>query len=144
MDPVAEYMQTDQKNKKDKYVYLNRLAKKGQILFVGSSLMEQFPVNELLMSRGIFKTIYNRGIGSFTTAQMLESMEEMVFGLEPSRIFINIGTNDIADPGYRLEKLIENYREILRRIREGLPEAETNVLAFYPVNETDKLPEAWA
>lgn len=66
---------------------------------------------------------------------MLESMEEMVFGLEPSRIFINIGTNDIADPGYRLEKLIENYREILRRIREGLPEAETNVLAFYPVND---------
>ena len=46
MDPVAEYMQTDQKNKKDKFVYLNRLAKKGQILFAGSSLMEQFPVNE--------------------------------------------------------------------------------------------------
>ena len=42
--------------------------------------MEQFPVNELLMTNGMNQVIYNRGIGGFTTTDMLEYMEEMVFG----------------------------------------------------------------
>ena len=60
----------------------DRYARKGQILFTGSSLMEQFPINELLMSNGMPQVIYNRGIGGFTTDDMLQHMEEMVFGTE--------------------------------------------------------------
>ena len=60
--------------------------------------MEQFPINELLMNNGMqIHVIYNRGIGvGFTTDNMLEYMDEMVFGTELTRVFINIGTNDIA------------------------------------------------
>ena len=65
----------------------------------------------------------------------------MVFGTEPSRIFINIGTNDIGSPDYQLEALLERYEEIIVRIQERLPEAEINMMAYYPVNETDKIPE---
>ena len=68
-------------------------------------------------------------------------MEEMVFGTEPSRIFINIGTNDIGNPAYRLEDLLERYARILSIIQERLPEAEIYVMAYYPVNETDKIPD---
>ena len=76
---------------------------------------------------------------------MLANMEEMVFATEPSRIFINIGTNDIGSPDYQLEKLMENYEKILTRIRERLPQAEIYMMAYYPVNETDKLPDTeWA
>ena len=32
------------------YRYINEVVVKGQILFTGSSLMEQFPINELLMT----------------------------------------------------------------------------------------------
>ena len=136
MDPMQAHMMEEFETKKRSFSYLNKIAKKGETLFVGSSLMEQFPINELLMSRGINKTIYNRGIGGYTTELMLNSLEEMVFGLEPSRIFINIGTNDISEPTYTLEKLISNYRQILTRIQERLPEAEITLLAYYPVNET--------
>ena len=86
--------------------------------------------------------IYNRGIGGFTTDDMLQYMEEMVYGTEPSRIFINIGTNDISRPEYRLETLMANYRKILTQIRERLPQAEITLMAYYPVNETDKLPDS--
>ncbi len=76
---------------------------------------------------------------------MLQYMEEMVFGTEPSTIFINIGTNDIGKPDYQLETLMERYEEIISRIQERLPEARINMMAYYPVNETDKLPdEEWA
>lgn len=131
----------EQREKLERYRILNQEVKKGEILFTGSSLMEQFPVNELLMTGGIDKVIYNRGVGGFTTDDMLECMEEMVFGTEPSKIFINIGTNDISKADYRLEKLMENYEKILLKIQERLPGAEIYVMAYYPVNETDKIPE---
>ena len=57
--------------KVEKYRVLNTMVKEGQILFTGSSLMEQFPINELQMDFGIKEIIYNRGIGGFTTADML-------------------------------------------------------------------------
>lgn len=141
MDFFKELMHREQQEKLERFRVLNRNVRKGEILFTGSSLMEQFPINELLMTNGMDQVIYNRGIGGFTTTDMLEYMEEMVFGTEPSRIFINIGTNDIGSPDYRLEALLERYEEIISRIRERLPEAEITMMAYYPVNETDKVPE---
>lgn len=141
MDFFKEFMHRDQQDKLERFRILNQNVKKGEILFTGSSLMEQFPINELLMTNGMDQVIYNRGIGGFTTTDMLENMEEMVFGTEPSRIFINIGTNDIGSPDYRLEALMERYEEIIFRIQERLPETEITMMAYYPVNETDKVPE---
>ena len=141
MDYFKELMHREQQDKLERYRILNQNVKKGEILFTGSSLMEQFPVNELLMTNGMDQVVYNRGIGGFTTTDMLQHMEEMVFGTEPSRIFINIGTNDIGSPDYQLEALLERYEEIIVRIQERLPEAEINMMAYYPVNETDKIPE---
>ncbi len=140
-----EQMLRDQQEKLERFRILNQNAKKGEILFTGSSLMEQFPINELLMTKGMHQVVYNRGIGGFTTEDMLRNMEEMVFAVKPRKIFINIGTNDIGSQGYRLEKLMENYGKIITQIRERLPEAEIYMMAYYPVNETDKLPEGeWA
>ncbi len=141
MDFFKELMHREQQDKLERYRILNQNVRKGEILFTGSSLMEQFPVNELLMTNGMDQVIYNRGIGGFTTMDMLQYMEEMVFGTEPSRIFINIGTNDIGSPDYQLEALLERYEEIISRIQERLPEVEINMMAYYPVNETDKIPE---
>jgi len=141
MDQIMEFMKMDQQQKIDKYRILNEMAIKGQILFTGSSLMEQFPINELLVDFDMDYVIYNRGVGGFKTDDMLEHMEEQIFGTEPSRIFINIGTNDISMPDYTLEKLMENYKAILTSIQERLPEAEVYLMAYYPVNEVDKVPE---
>ncbi|MDE7331652.1 MAG: lysophospholipase [Lachnospiraceae bacterium] len=141
MDAFKEMMKREQQDKLARYRVLNQNVIKGGILFTGSSLMEQFPINELLMTNGMTQVIYNRGIGGFTTDDMLLNMEEMVFAVEPSRIFINIGTNDIGNPDYRLEALVENYGKIIAEIQKRLPEAEITMLAYYPVNETDKLPE---
>ncbi len=132
-------MRREQEEKLERYRVLNRNVQKGRILFTGSSLMEQFPINELLMTNGMSQVIYNRGIGGFTTGDMLQHMEEMVFGTEPSKIFINIGTNDIGSPDYKLEALLEKYEKIISLMKERLPEAEIYMMAYYPVNEKDKV-----
>lgn len=36
---------------------------------------------------------------------------------------------------------MRKYERIITLIRERLPETEINMMAYYPVNETDKLPE---
>ena len=100
--------------------------------------MEHFPVNELLMNKGINKIVYNRAVGGFTTNDLLDHMEEMVFGVEPSKIFINIGTNDIGASNYLLDNLIKNYKIILMKIKERLPETNVYVMAYYPINEVAK------
>lgn len=141
MDSFEEFMKNEQMGKIEKFRYLNESAKKGETLFTGSSLMEHFPINELLMDYGMENVIYNRGIGGFKTDDMLEHMEEQIFGTEPSKIFINIGTNDIGAPDYKLEVLIEKYEKILTQIKERLPETEVYMMAYYPVNEVDKVPE---
>lgn len=141
MDSFEEFMKNEQMGKIEKFRYLNESAKKGETLFTGSSLMEHFPINELLMDYGMENVIYNRGVGGFKTDDMLEHMEEQIFGTEPSKIFINIGTNDIGAPDYKLEVLIEKYEKILTQIKERLPETEVYMMAYYPVNEVDKVPE---
>ena len=137
MEFFKQRMRDQQMDRLERYRVLNRFAKKGEILFTGSSLMEQFPINELLMSNGMTQVIYNRGVGGFTTTDMLEYMEEMIFGTEPSRIFINIGTNDIGSPDYQLEALMANYEKILVQTKVRLPKAQITLMAYYPVNEVD-------
>jgi lysophospholipase L1-like esterase len=138
-------MKEEQQDKLARYRILNRNVIKGETLFTGSSLMEQFPINELLMTNKMHQIIYNRGIGGFTADDMLNNMEEMVFAVEPSRIFINIGTNDIGAPGYDQAVLMEKYERIISLIKSRLPEAEIYMLAYYPVNETDRVEELpWA
>lgn len=128
----------------EKYRQLNASAQKGQMLFVGSSLMEHFPINEILMSRGLDIKIYNRGISGYTIPELLESMDEQIFDLEPSVIFINIGTNDISKPDETAEGFEADYRNVLSQIKERLPETKVYVMAYYPVNvELAKKVVAW-
>lgn len=135
----------EQMGKVIKYRILNTMVKEGQILFTGSSLMEQFPINELQMDFDINKIIYNRGIGGFTTDDMLQCMDEQILGVRPSKIFINIGTNDISNPAedfnVLLDNMIKNYRSILTTIKEELPQTIVYMMAFYPVNSIDMAPD---
>lgn len=142
MSEVSDFFRIQQAERVDKLRILNQYARENQILFTGSSLMEQFPVEELLRDEQIDICIYNRGVSGFTTEDMLANMEEMVFGCKPSKIFINIGTNDIGAKDYSEDRLIRNYREILTEIMNRLPEAAVYVMAYYPVNETEKMPDS--
>lgn len=134
---IDEMFLREKRQKVEKFRILNQYVKKGEILFAGSSLMEGFPVNEFLIDFNVDKKIYNRGIGGYVTEELMLALEECIFELEPSKIFINIGTNDIAQEGYTVEKLIKNYTFIISEIKSRLPEAAVYVMAYYPINDED-------
>ena len=133
-DFMLEFMQQHKKETVERYRHLNRMVRPHQILFVGSSLMEQFPIYELLLDRQLPYTIYNRGIGGFTTTELLDVMDVCIYDLKPDYIYINIGTNDLNAPDYKEEELIARYRRIMKLIKEHLPKAHLFMLAYYPVN----------
>lgn len=136
-DFYFEKLSLEQQERLKRIRVLNQNVKKGEILFTGSSLMEQFPINELQLTYDIQKIIYNRGIGGFKIPDMIHYIEEMVFATEPSKIFINIGTNDIGSADFTKEGLLENYRKLLMMIQERLPEVEIYIMAYYPINDVD-------
>ncbi|QBO36230.1 lysophospholipase [Periweissella cryptocerci] len=121
-----------------KYAEANKTAKKGQIDFVGSSLMEIFPIEKMQQEQdlGLDKAIYNRGVRATTTADLLAHMDTLIFDLAPSKIFINIGSNDI---GFKVPEVtfLANYAEIMRQIKAKLPETKVYVMAYYPTNQVD-------
>lgn len=130
MNPKIEQFKADLRAR---YAEQNKTAKKGQIVFVGSSLMEIFPIEKMQQGLGLDKVIYNRGIRATTTAELLAAMDVCIFDLAPSKIFINIGSNDVGF-GVPEETFLANYDEILRQIKEKLPDTQVYVMAYYPVN----------
>ena len=125
---------TDYEIKVQNFRCLNAVAKKGETVFVGSSLCELFPISEMLQNVEPRIRVYNRGIGGDVTDGLLRRMDESIFALEPKKVFINIGTNDISSPGYTRERLLAQYRKILEQIKARLPETKIYVLSYYPVN----------
>ena len=147
MDQIPEEIRKQiiegKKRRIEQHHRLNLVCKKGQIVMAGSSLMEGFPVTEMAQGHGVTLAIYNRAISGDTLDGQLERMDTTFWELEPSKVFINIGTNDISAPDYDREVLFEKYAQVLSQIKERLPECKVYVLAYYPVNRTEKFNTAW-
>lgn len=96
--------------------------------------MEMFPINKLLEEHNDSMTVYNRGIGGFVSRELLEVIDVCAIDLKPSKIFINIGTNDPSDSRIPISELMENYDKIISEIEARLPETVIYLMAYYPVN----------
>ena len=129
---IQDLMEMEQQSKLRRYRELNEHVIKGKTLLAGSSLMENFPVNEMLMSRGNTKTVYNRGIGGMVLDQYIENVQTVILDLAPSKLFINIGTNDLSFPGDTVGNIIVKYRRLLQIVMDKLPDCKITLLAYYP------------
>ncbi len=133
-DEAVDFLDIEKAIKAERYRQLNPLAQKGRIVFAGSSLAEQFPVDELLKAAGSDKTVYNRGISGDVIQGLLDNIETLILDLAPSKLFINIGSNNIGSPDYSLDTLMYKYKEILSIVRTRLPDCKIHILSYYPVN----------
>ena len=132
---MSETLLDIQNQVRDGYAKENPNCDKHQILFVGSSLMQFFPIDELQKELNLSKKIYNRGVLGTETGDMLNYMDLLVYDLQPSVIYINIGTNDIAH-GWSETEIMDRYDQILSLIENHLPQTKIVMMAYYPVNET--------
>lgn len=125
---------TDKEIKVLRYREENKTVVKGQIVFTGSSLMEMFPINKLLKEHGDDTIIYNRGVGGFLSDELLAVIDVCAIDLMPSKVFINIGTNDLSWSGIPISNIMDNYDRILTAIERAVPDVRIYLMAYYPVN----------
>lgn len=125
---------TDKEIKVERYKEENKSAQKGQTVFTGSSLMEMFPINKLLKERSDDTIIYNRGVGGFLSHELLEVIDVCAIDLQPSKVFINIGTNDLSWSSIPISQLMDNYDKIISAIENAVPDVRIYLMAYYPVN----------
>ncbi|WP_455386835.1 SGNH/GDSL hydrolase family protein [Lactiplantibacillus pentosus] len=99
----------------NKYATANQTALKGQIVITGSSTVEIFPIEALQTKLQLKHKIYNRGIRAMTTADELAHMDTLIFELQPSILFLQIGANDMS---FNLpeETMMHNYDQIMTLI----------------------------
>ena len=120
--------------KVERYRKMNESVKKGSVLFAGSSLMEMFPIEQFAADDKLPVTVYNRCIGGFITDELINVIDVCILDLEPSKLFINIGTNDLSDTRIEMSTVMKNYEYILRETIKRVPDVKIYLMAYYPVN----------
>ena len=121
--------------KVSEFKLLNKHAKPGQIVLVGDSLTDNYPVSECF--NGFEYEVYNRGIGGDTTDGLLKRFDESIVELNPKVVVLLMGINDFA-----LKKdatpltVASSLQCIVNKIHAALPETKIILEAIYPVNKS--------
>ncbi len=102
---------------------------KGAIIFVGNSITEGGNWSELFPE----KNILNRGIGGDISVGVLARIDEIIRH-QPSKLFVCIGTNDLAK-GVERATIINNYKRILVQIKTQSPRTKIYVQSILPVGK---------
>ncbi|MGT2749938.1 SGNH/GDSL hydrolase family protein [Streptococcus orisasini] len=104
------------------------------IVFAGDSITEFFPLKKYL---GREKNIINRGIAGTDSVWLLEHLQEQVLDLNPAKVFLMIGINDIGR-GYALSDITSRISEIIAQIRSHNILTQIYLLSVLPVNEGEQ------
>ncbi len=118
-----------------KYRHLNQVSVvEPDILFIGDSIVEYYPLQELF---GTSKTIVNRGIRGYQTGLLLENLDAHLYGGAVDKIVLLIGTNDIGKD-VPLNEALNNLEAIIQSIARDYPLTEIKLLSILPVNEGEE------
>lgn len=111
-----------------KTLFEGLLDEAGEIILLGDSMTDGCEWNELLGN----DKVKNRGISGDVTLGVLDRLEE-VTASKPDKVFLLIGTNDLAR-GYSPEEVIKNIGSIVTGINLASPETKVYVQSITPVN----------
>lgn len=132
---LEQWLLNEQAKIQKNYRDLNQLAvKEPAIIFIGDSIVEYFPLHELLQSP---KTLVNRGIRGYKTDLLLENLDAHLFGQALDKVFLLIGTNDIGKEMDQAETLA-NLEAVIQEISRDYPLAQIQLLSVLPVNEQEQ------
>ena len=118
-----------------KYRHLNQVSiVEPDILFIGDSIVEYYPLQELF---GTSKTIVNRGIRGYQTRLLRENLDAHLYGGAVDKIVLLIGTNDMGKD-VPVNEALNNLEAIIQSIARDYPLTEIKLLSILPVNEREE------
>ena len=114
-----------------KFVTENHKLDKGQIVFAGDSITEFFALKKYL---GRDLPLVNRGIAGTDSVWLLDHLKEQVLELEPSKLVLLIGINDIGR-AYPIQEIVNRISDIVMTVRQESLFTEIYLLSVLPVSE---------
>ena len=118
--------------KKEKTKTLSDIKKNENIVFLGDSITDFYPIDSIYLDLPIIKS----GISGYTTNDILDRMDTMVYQYNPTSVFLLIGTNDIMhDPESNKGITVENIEKIVENIKKNRKKAKIYLESIYPVNK---------
>ena len=122
----------EQEKIQTKYRELNQISViDPDIIFIGDSIIEYYPLQELL---GTSKTIVNRGIRGYQTRLLLDNLDAHLYGDAVDQIVILIGTNDIGKD-IPMSQTLNNLESVIQTISRDYPLSQIKLVSILPVNE---------
>ena len=100
---------------------------KGGVVFLGSSSFRRWDLEKAFPGRGLI----NRGFGGSQMADALRHLDRIVLPLEPRTLLLYEGDNDIGR-GKSPDTVESEFRELVARVRERLPETHVVFVAIKP------------
>ena len=129
---LENWLLKEQEKIQTKYRELNQISViEPDIIFIGDSIVEYYPLQELL---GTTKTIVNRGIRGYQTGLLLDNLDAHLYGDAVDQIVLLIGTNDIGKE-VELEQTLHNLEAVIQSIARDFPLTQIKLLSILPVNE---------
>lgn len=133
----VEWFNTENEHIYKLYEKQNTNEAKRQIVFCGDSGNVNFPFDKLLPAYS--NTIVNRNISGSTSTLLLSYMDRTILPLEPSKVFFQIGSNDLQF-GTSKEETKANILAIYEKFKETNPVTKVYFLSIYPVNPSADIP----
>lgn len=132
---LENWLLKEQEKIQTKYRELNRISViEPSIIFIGDSIIEYYPLQELL---GTSKTIVNRGIRGYQTGLLLKNLDAHLYGDAVDQIVLLIGTNDIGKDVPMMEAL-NNLESVIQTISRDYPLSQIKLMSILPVHEGDE------
>lgn len=126
-------------NKKTTKVVVEKNVKKEKnyksenIVFLGDSITDYYDLDKYYKNMPVI----NSGTAGYKTNQILDELDERVIKYNPTKVFLLIGTNDLAFTDLTTEEIADNIVKIADRINEKRPNTQIYIESIFPVN-TDK------
>ena len=136
---LENWLLKEQEKIQTKYRHLNHISVvEPNILFIGDSIVEYYPLQELF---GTSKMIVNRGIRGYQTGLLLENLDAHLYGGALDKIFFPIWTTDIGKY-VPVNETLNNLEAIIQSVARDYPLTEIKLLSILPVNEGEEYQQA--
>ena len=131
---LENWLLKEQEKIQTKYRELNRISViEPNIIFIGDSIIEYYPLQELL---GTSKTIVNRGIRGYQTGLLLDNLDAHLYGDAVDQIVLLIGINDIGKD-VLMSQALANLESVIQSISRDYPLSQIKLVSILPVNESE-------
>ena len=106
--------------KKEEYRELNSICGRVDSVLFGADVFDKLPVAELIHQLGLNISASNRSVEGLTVQKAAELLDECVFQLKPSKVFLNFGDMELQAGDCGQKAFLAGYEALIREIQSHL------------------------